>query len=429
MSIRVLLLLSAAPLFAADEHQLALAIRAQSDFDRVESNLHPELQQTNGCIQSQAMAMAVALRAELSSLYYRKGYCALIGATLTRRPADFLDAAAAFDKSIEAWPDATARNLRNGTPSAVPSGLRILAAVSRLEADPAAAATGPTRQEIDAAVDTAVCPSSVMSSTQCQSLLAVGRQWLGWIALEQNDLYEAVRVFSPAPQSAWALWAAGRQSFHDRNYDQASTQFLGAVNLWTRGRHELTGGLSLLLEPQPDLPRFWMQLGGAQVLAEKPGEAIPALDRAIKADPTLARAVYYRARAEELTGRPEAALADYNLASRTAFANAQDLVSGEAHLYRGIAFYRRKDYVHAENEFASALNFGIPEELKSDAQAWRHMAAVAGGSCGPSRHLLEDSLVYSTPFFPKQEARALALSCPLAGENVSLVEHRKDPAD
>ena len=114
----------------------------------------------------------------------------------------------------------------------------------------------------------------------------------------------------------------------------------------------------------------------------------------------------------------EAALADYSLASRTALADAQDLSSGEAHLYRGVLLYRRKDYSHAEDEFSSALNFDISTTLRPDAEAWRHMAAVAAGSCGSSRAALEESLTQVTPYFPKDEARALAAACPLGGSGV-----------
>jgi tetratricopeptide (TPR) repeat protein len=407
MCIRILPLFVGFTLFAADGQQLTPGLRAQADFDRVELAARPQLQETNSCIQSQVAAIAVAQRAELSSLYFRKGYCTLAGATLTHNSSDFADAAAAFDKSIAAWPDAISRNPSSDLPQPVSSGLRVLAAVSKLEADPAAAVT----REIEAAIESPVCPSSVMSPTLCQSLAAVGREWLGWTALQQDDLYGAQQQFSTAAQSAWARWTAGVRAFRDRNYQQASTRYREAVNIWTRAA---PASVVERLEPQPDLPRARMQLGGAQILAGQPAEAIPSLDAAIKGNPGLERAIYYRALAEELSGHSDTALADYNLASRTAFANARDLVSGEAHLYRGISFYRRKDYAHAEDEFASALNFGIAHDLKQDAQAWRYMAAVAGGACGASRLSLEDALVYSSPYFPKQEARTLASSCPLS---------------
>ena len=110
-------------------------------------------------------------------------------------------------------------------------------------------------------------------------------------------------------------------------------------------------------------------------------------------------------------GRKDEALADYNLASRTAFAAAQDLASGEAHLYRGIVLYRRKDYARAEDEFASALNFEMTGALRPDARAWRHLAAVAGGSCGSARQSLNLALPAVSPFFPRDEARSLASAC------------------
>jgi hypothetical protein len=107
-------------------------------------------------------------------------------------------------------------------------------------------------------------------------------------------------------------------------------------------------------------------------------------------------------------------LADYNMASRTAFAAAQDLASGEAHLYRGIVLYRRKDFARAEEEFASALNFVMTDALLPDARAWRHLSAVAAGSCGPARQSLSDALNTVSPFFPRDEARSMAASCSTA---------------
>ena len=135
--------------------------------------------------------------------------------------------------------------------------------------------------------------------------------------------------------------------------------------------------------------------------------------RRVRVAPESARALYLRACAHEIAGQAEAALADYNLASRTAFAKAADLASGEAHLYRGILLYRRKEYSHAEDEFSSALNFEIPGGLRADAVAWRHLAAVAGGSCDASRQRLEQSLAAASPYFPKAEARTLMGSCGL----------------
>jgi tetratricopeptide (TPR) repeat protein len=188
-----------------------------------------------------------------------------------------------------------------------------------------------------------------------------------------------------------------------------------ALDTWLPEQRDQSASVRERLEPTPNIPESLMELGGAQLLSGDLTAARASLDAALKADPALARAAYLRARVDEMGGNPAQAIAEYNLASRTAFANAKELASGEAHLYRGILMYRRKDYGHAEDEFASALNFEIPSLLRPDAVAWRHMAAVAGGSCGASRHFLEDSLATVSPYFPKDEARAVAATCPLTG--------------
>jgi tetratricopeptide (TPR) repeat protein len=417
-------MIGACGLHASGQLELELISRAQSDFDRVELSGRPQLQETNACVQSQVAALAVASRPELSPLYFRKGYCELIGATINRGSADFQQAAASFQKSIEAWPDTLARNPKNGYPQPIASSLRILAAISPLEGGrvtgEALVAAG---KEISTAIESPICPSFVLQPNVCQSLVQeVGHDWLGWIALNRGDLIEARRDLSSVPESGWGRWIAGQQAFHDRDYRQASEQYLQAVRLWTRAIPD-PANLVERLAPQPDLPLAWMQLGEAQLLAGDLQPAIASLDSAIRANPGLARAIYYRARAKELQGRTEPALADYTLASRTAFANAENLKSGEAHLYRGILFFRRKDFAHAEDEFSSALNFGISQDLMSDAEAWRHMAAVAGGACGASRQYLEDSLGRVSPLFPKQEARKIAAACPLSPE-VSQVSGR-----
>ena len=80
--------------------------------------------------------------------------------------------------------------------------------------------------------------------------------------------------------------------------------------------------------------------------------SLSAAAAAVKDETPDARSLYLRARAKELAGQPEAAHADYNMASRTAFATG-GAASGEAHLYRGILFYRRSDFAHAEDEGSS----------------------------------------------------------------------------
>jgi tetratricopeptide (TPR) repeat protein len=408
----ILVALTACGLHASEDRDSGLVVRAQSDFDRVELSGRPQIQETNGCVQSQAAAIAVAPRAELASLYFQKGYCELIGATINHRTGDFQQAAGSFQKSIEAWPDSLERNGKNAAPQPAPSGLRILTAISPLLGDSRSGDPGANAaKQISAAVDHPSCPASLMASSFCQTLLQVGHEWLGWMALQRSDLIEATRELSAVPRSPWARWTAGQQAFRDRNYAEAGAQYQQAVQLWIRAQN--APDIAQRLAPQPDLPLMWMQSGKAQLIAGDAAGAKASLDSAIRGNSLLARAIYYRARAEDLQGRTEEALADYALASRTAFANAQDLKSGEAHLYRGIVFFRRKDYARAEDEFASALNFGMAPDLIPDAEAWRHMAAVAQGACGASRQLLEDSLTRVSALFPKAEARSLAAACPL----------------
>jgi hypothetical protein len=57
------------------------------------------------------------------------------------------------------------------------------------------------------------------------------------------------------------------------------------------------------------------------------------------------------------------------------------------------------------------LNAGIPADMRADAVAWRHMAAVAGGACSESLRLLGESLAAVSPYFPKTDARSAMASC------------------
>jgi hypothetical protein len=69
-----------ATLFAGDEQRLALALDAQSRFDRVERSATPDLGDTIACTQTQAAFFSVALPEEIALIHYRKGVCMLAGA-------------------------------------------------------------------------------------------------------------------------------------------------------------------------------------------------------------------------------------------------------------------------------------------------------------------------------------------------------------
>jgi tetratricopeptide (TPR) repeat protein len=409
MGVLVFALLAATVSFAADEQQLALMLKAQSDFDRVQFAVAPPLRDTATCIQTQAALMTVALPEDLPLVHFRKGYCTLAGATLTHETADFRTAAAEFDKAIETWPGRIAVAPKKKLPvEPVSSALRVLAQVARLNAGTDDVTVERADREIAAAIEARSCPVSVMTVAMCGSVLDAGRQWRGWIELKRGNFTEARNDFSPDTARGWLAWATGKYAFRDRNYPVAAAEYRKAVNDWqARGQDQ---PLLVRIAPPVDLAAAYTELGGSQFLAGDKTGAIATLNQAVKAAPASARALFLRARAKESTGQSDSAIADYSLAARTAFADAKDS-SGEGHLYRGILLYRRKSYVQAEDEFSNALNFEITADQRADAVAWRRLSAVAEGSCGAGRKYLEDALPKASPYFPTNEALALMTSC------------------
>jgi hypothetical protein len=403
-SMRLLLLfpfLYAAAL-AADDQMLNLTIRAQTDFERVELSVQPGLPETLACVQSQAMMLPVTRPAELSLVHYRKGLCEMLGATIKNDRADFREAARDFGKAIEAWPE---RIIKKGaTPPPVSSGLRVLAATSRLLAD---GNTDPrVTHDLEEAVSRAECTAPMITVTRCQELVEIGRLWLGWAANREGRLADAARWFQPFGQTGWPALIAGRQAMTERRFPQAVVAFQTAVRQFAAAPRV---GLIGRIGPRPNRADAAFRLGSAQFETKDYSAAIESLDLAIRLQPENARAMFARGRAKELLGL--SGMADYDLASRTAFAtvNAPG-ASGQAHLYKGVALYRRKDYARAEQEFASALNFDSGAAQR-DAIAWRHMSALAEGACG-SAAMLQQSMAEASSYFPKDEAVVLVKNCP-----------------
>jgi tetratricopeptide (TPR) repeat protein len=406
----MLTLLGTSALMAADQEQLARAWKAQADFDRVTLSAVPPLHDTTVCVQTQASLIPVATRDELPLVHYRKGYCTLASATITHDSVGFTDAAAEFNKAIESW-QARATAEKNKPPEPVSPGLRVLASVARLKAGPDGDGVKRAEQEISAALQGPPCAPGVMTLSSCQAALQTGKQWVGWMALERGDLDNAAGDFAGSGAPGWTEWVAGRKAFRAGKYKESASQYRLAVDAWKHVQQEPSPSVMASLGPKPDIGEALTDFGGALLLAGEPAAATATLDEAIQWAPANSRAFYLRARAKGLAGYTEASLADYNMAARAAFAAAQDLASGEAHLYRGILLYRRRDYPRAEAEFSSALNFEVPASLLADTVAWRHLAAVAGGACSVSRELLEQSLSAVSPFFPRDEAGALVRAC------------------
>jgi len=408
VTVYALALSSLCALFAADDAQLALYLKAQTEFDRVELPASPTLPEAAACVQSQAGLLPVTAPEELARLHYRKGYCTLVGAAITQDKNGYAAAAAEFDQAIASWPLRLAKGGKKSPPEPVSSGLKVLAAISRLQAG--AGESAPA--EIAAAVQSATCSSNVMQTDVCRELLDTGKLWLGLMALRARNLEEAGACFAGSTATGWPAWVRGQRAFDGRSFRDAAAHYAEAIAIW-KSRWQAPGGPAFLqgLGPRPDMASALADLGGSELLAGNIKAALATLDAAIKAGPAEARPLFLRGRAHEFAGQMDQGLADYNLASRTAFANAQDQASGEAHLYRGIVLYRRHDFARAENEFSSALNFDIPAGMRPDAVAWRQLAAVAGGACATAREYLERSLAAVSPYFPVEEGRSLAAEC------------------
>jgi len=237
-----------------------------------------------------------------------------------------------------------------------------------------------------------------MPANRCEDILNAGRQWQGYLDLKRNDIDAAARDF---PQSPWKDYVAAKQLFRDRKYPEAAAAYQRAIVAWK----------PYPIAPKLDLSAANAELGGARLLAGDTNGALAGLNEALRIDPANARALFLRARTHDAAGQTDAAIADYNLAARSALAKEGDEAFGESHLYRGISYYRRKQFTQAEDEFDNALNADISESLRADAVAWRRLSAVASGSCEVARKDLEAALAPVSPFFPKDEARAAIARC------------------
>jgi tetratricopeptide (TPR) repeat protein len=415
--------------WAGGEAQRAdLSARAQADYESVALAVSPGLVQASACLQSEAALVAIASPGQLPRIHYRKGYCALVAAALGNQtvpgngPQLWDQAASEFHLAMGTWPAAHPAKRNQAVPP-VPEILPVVEALARIHATEADGPSNgaPANTTAMSAAEGALveaenhpsCGEELTTPELCQAYADVGREWLGWIALRSGDLARAARDFSSPAAAGWQNWVEGRQAFQDARYPEAAARYRQAIADWDRDRGN--AGWFDRLRPQPDWPTSLTDWGGARLLGGDYAGAIATLDRAANVSRENARAFYLRALASERSGHLDDALTDYNLASRAAFASARELASGDAHLYRGIMLYRRKDYARAEEEFSSALNFDVAPSLRADAVAWRHLAAVAQGGCQGSRESLGRSLSAVSPFFPRQEAQAAAAACSIGG--------------
>jgi tetratricopeptide (TPR) repeat protein len=415
MRILFLALLATIPSHGTDARKLALETAAQADFDRV-LTVAPNLASAAKCLQSQAMLLAVATPVETPPIVFRKAYCQLANAVATQNRAAFGQAAETFDDAIA---DGEAPSAKQKTPLNVPPTWRILASISRLNAGaPPESQDQSLSRAVDADTgDWSGCKRNPVATEFCHTVHQLGSNWLGWIALERGDPFAARRRFANGNAPGWTQWLAGIEAFRRGDYAGAAADYGLAIGMWREAHPD---SLAQRMNPRPAISESLADWGGSQLAANDPIGALANLDAAVKADSANARALYLRGLTKQHLGRNDAAMDDLNLASRAAFAKNGDAGTPEAHLYRGISLYWRKEFVRAENEFAGAMNAGITGPWQSDARAWRLLAAVAGGACGASRGALESAMASVSPYFPQVEAHAAFATCPAtASQNVS----------
>jgi len=161
-----LLTLVASDLWAADPLQLALMLKAQTDFEKVQLAALPPLADIGNCVQSQAAVISVSLPEDAAVLYFRRGYCVLAGAAITGSAREYLDAAADFDRAIEAW-RARVRKLAKKQPAEpISSALVVLPAIARLHGSTDAAVRTAARGYIADAVSIRHCTSTLIPDGQ-----------------------------------------------------------------------------------------------------------------------------------------------------------------------------------------------------------------------------------------------------------------------
>jgi hypothetical protein len=166
MKLCALALFGLSAVLAADDAQVALALKAQTDFDRVQLPAIPTLRDAEACVQSQAGLLPVTAPEETAIVHYRKGYCTLAEATLTHEKSGYRAAADEFEKAIAAWPLRLGKAGKKAPPELVSSGLKALAAISRLHAGSGEVAPVEIA-EIQAATQAAACSSNVMQTDVC----------------------------------------------------------------------------------------------------------------------------------------------------------------------------------------------------------------------------------------------------------------------
>jgi tetratricopeptide (TPR) repeat protein len=250
-------------LHARNDERLTLSIKAQGDFERVFLAVSPALAETSACAQSQAAILSVSAPEEQSLLHYRKGYCLLAGASITRSRQDYSAAAAEFDRAMDAWPARVRKPSKNTPVEPLDNGLRVLDAITHLYAENETVA----QPALAAAVSGASCSAGVMTEAACRQWVAVGREWLGRLALRAGKVDEAAADFAGARETGWLDWSQGAQAFHAGSYAASASHYAAAIDTWKAVWRDPGPSFVRRMGPRPDLSAALLDLGAAQLLA------------------------------------------------------------------------------------------------------------------------------------------------------------------
>ena len=306
------------------------------------------------CAQSNAAAVAAdQSRAERAlPVSLQEGAPATVfGAVLNGSSDGFRAAAGDFGEAVALWPKTLA-----GPPSRIarPDSHRAPRAGPRM-----ADSYPDLTKELDLAHQRAHLPvTPIMSTAFCSDLIGTAKVWAGWLAPIARRSCQSRRGFSVYPGNAWNFWVAGRNAAEKRNSwpkPRASTKkALDArplpIGLPIGGRHHIrpearSGGRPL--SARPDRLRV-------RALRRRR----PALRRRHQGDAEEdSYAIYLRARSKDASHavrrRPSAITSCR--CKRPAPTRTRAWNIGQAYYYRGLVFYRQKDFARAESEFSNAI--------------------------------------------------------------------------
>jgi tetratricopeptide (TPR) repeat protein len=382
----------------------AITSKAKLDFEKVDAEPIPNIQDTNSCMQSNAAAVAAVRPEERYLVYYRKGYCELFAAVLTGAPDIFQAAAKDFTEAIANWPKKLA--------SRPPAGLRAMVSIARLEQGRMADSIPDVPRDLASATSDPKCElTPVMSVSFCAAVIDTARTWLGWMAWRKNDYQQAAQILQPLKNSVLGMWTSAALAQEEKSLDEAAPLYEKVLQALLAAERTPNPEVVTLLGPKLDAAAAHYQLGLIEYARQRYDAAITHFDFAVKASPKNSYAIFLRARSKEALRLNQPALDDYALAAQTARAESDTNWSiGQAYFQRGLLYYQAKDYARADAEFSTALSARLTEVQPADVTAWRSMTAVAGGNC-KSSDALESSAKAASGQFPKAQADALVYDC------------------